>query len=166
MTRPLFIKTPWERAGDYDESSQSFTMCRIPAPPEARAVVEDLPYARMRRMTYEFRNACPKCLEAIVFRWDYNITDTVRESARGEWPAMKALDLMQEQAASLSMERDAAWAAERSARDTAAFNAAGWLEEQERTEKLRAALSSRRRKAKATEAQRRKAGDRRRRNAQ
>ncbi len=34
MTRPLFIKTPWERAGDYDEQSQSFTMRRIPAPPE------------------------------------------------------------------------------------------------------------------------------------
>jgi len=161
----LYVKTPWERAGDYDERSQSFTMRRIPAPPDARAVVEDHPIERARRMTYQIRNACPHCLNTIVHRWDYSIADAVREGLRGEWPAMKALDVLSAQVSSLSRERDAAWAAERRARDTANANAAGMLAACEAADRVRAILSTKKRKAKATEAQRAKDGARRRRNA-
>lgn len=148
----------WQRVGDYDETRQAFSIRTIPAPPEARAVMHDDAEWPATRYGLEMRLACPSCHHAVLLEWSKDVS---HEAMRMSVPEVAALALGGDMARDLIVARRDVLRI----RDIADHNAALALIEQERCERMRAALSRKRRKAKQTEAQRRKDGDRRRRNA-
>jgi hypothetical protein len=69
--------TPWKQVGKYERESQSFTVERIPRPPEARAVIEPNAHSRSTHMGWELAHACPHCLKEIRLRWGTEVNDSI-----------------------------------------------------------------------------------------
>lgn len=77
-TYPRYLfdgQTPWKQVGKYDRDVQSFTVERIPRPPEARAVIEPNAYNRSTHMGWELAHACPHCLKEIRLRWGTEVSE-------------------------------------------------------------------------------------------
>jgi hypothetical protein len=70
-------QTPWKQVGKYERESQSYTVERIPRPPEARAVVDHHALNRSTHMGWELAHACPHCMKEVRLRWGTEVSDSI-----------------------------------------------------------------------------------------
>jgi len=84
----------YHEVGVFDRDTQTYSVTRIPAPPQAKAVVDVDPMGRSAFIGYDVKAACPKCLAPMVLSWRNQTTELAMESMHG-MDASVAVEAMQ-----------------------------------------------------------------------
>lgn len=84
----------YHEVGVFNRDTQTYSVERIPAPPQAKAVVDVDSMGRSVFTGYDVKAACPKCLGQIVMSWRNQTTELAMESRRG-MDASVAVEAMQ-----------------------------------------------------------------------
>jgi hypothetical protein len=96
--------TKWREIGVFNRDSGTYSVERIPKPPEAKVRFEQDPYGRQSHIGYELKVQCSKCFDQIIVRWDKRYSDTAVNGVRdfGD-PELAAVALLNEVTAAKRM---------------------------------------------------------------